>query len=320
MQLTSIDLSGFTTTPVVARFLPDDNFFVVGRDAVDAPATAAIIDMSGTVLHKYGPADDVALTTRDGKLAVVTYSHDEKKPRRGAPEHHHTVKVHTVGGASKPAVRTLVADKDGNVAKLDFRIVYWTDGYTRAVGIKGGSWDAKENQRSPDTEGWYDVLSGTFSKRLTISDVVDHTVRMQVMAQHHNEPDFLAVSRDRSALHYMTPAGATPIALAEPFSHYEPSSLSYQPSRDGTMFFALEILPNNADAVARKRTDPKYMDLYEYTVGQRKATRRARFLLPEKSRGRTYSWRATGEFWIIVPRHIGFDRGGKEMRIYELKQ
>jgi hypothetical protein len=139
---------------------------------------------------------------------------------------------------------------------------------------------------------------------------------MQVLAEHDNEDEFLHVAADLSGLYLMSATGQTQIQLAEPFGHYKHDSLDYQPSTDGRFFFTMKIDPVNADAVARKKADPEYLDLYEYTVGDAKARRRARLLLTSK---RKHSWRATNEFWVVVPRHIGFDRGGTELQIYKLK-
>jgi hypothetical protein len=138
---------------------------------------------------------------------------------------------------------------------------------------------------------------------------------MRELAKHSNESQFLAVSRDLKSLELLSQERHQPIALAQPFAHYDPKSLQYQATDDGVFFFTLKIDPVNAEAVARKKADPEYLDLYEYRIGDKKATRRARILMTSK---RSISWRTTGEYWVLVPRLMGFSRGGKELQIYKL--
>lgn len=326
-RLARIDISKLTTTPVSVRFL-DDGYFVVSRPE-GKQATAFLLDQAGQVKRTFGPADHIALTTRDGTPLVATHSVEHKEYRYrggrrrgriklpGNGEFHHTVQFHTLAGKTpfgKP--RVLVADDKGLVSDLDLRIAYWANGYTRVVGVKGGQWDAKEDQRSPDTEGWYDVITRTFEKRLPITNLMEHTLLMRQWANHDNEAEFLAVKKGLVGVELVTPTGRSDIALAEPFRHYDPKSLVYQPSDDGLFYFTLKIDPVHPEAVARKKADPEYLDLYEYRVGEKKARRRGRILLTSK---RTMSWQASDSYWVVVPRLMGFSRGGKELTIYQLK-
>lgn len=319
-QIAKIDISKFSTTPIAVHFV-DEGYFVVSRPSETDKATAAVIDGRGKVLRKFGPATDIALTSRDGEPVVALYTRIEKRVKvRGkkAMRHHHTVQV--VRLKNKRAVgkkRVLIADDRGLIKKLDFRINHWTNGYTRLVGIKGGSWDAKENQRSPDHEAWYDVVTGVFEKSVDITNVMAHAVQMRSYARRQNQEEFLDVAENLSSVELVTPTGRQPIELAQPFGHYDPKTLEHQPTTDGLFLFSLKIDPVNKDAVARKRADPEYLDLYLYRSGENKAMRLARFLMNDKKK-RQISWRATEEYWVLVPRLLGFSRGGKELQIYKI--
>jgi hypothetical protein len=322
-QLVTVDISGFTTTPVDVQFVGDgDQYFVTSRKEGAAQVTAAVLDSKGKALKKFGPADDIRLTTYDGKTAVVLYSRAEvtpkkkKKKKKVTTQVHHTVELYTLKKKRIGKKQVLKTDLDGFVPKLDFKVVYFMNDYTRAVGMKGGTYDAKEDQRSPDAEGWYEVMSGTFSKQVEVGNVLTHARRQRMLAEHHNEPEFLTIASDLSGVERVDRDSNTAIALAEDFHHYDHSTLSYQRSDDGTIFFTIQIDPVNADAVARKKADAKYLDLYELAPRSKTATRRGRILLTDK---RKMAWRATSEFWVVQPRHIGFDRGGKSLDIYELK-
>lgn len=322
-QLVTVDISGFTTTPVDVRFVGDgDQYFVTSRKEGAAQVTAALIDSKGKALSKFGPADDIRLTTYDGQTAVVLYSRTEvtpkktKRKKKATTQVHHSVELYTLKKKRIGKKKVLKTDLDGFVEKLDFKVVYFMNDYTRAVGMKGGTYDAKEDQRSPDSEGWYDVMSGTFSRQVEVDNVLSHARRQRMLAEHQNEPEFLTIATDLSGVQRVDREANTAISLAEDFHHYDHTTLEYQRADDGTLFFTMQIDPVNADAVARKKADPKYLDLYELGPRSNKAKRRGRILLTDK---RKMAWRATSEFWVVVPRHIGFDRGGKSLEIYELK-
>ena len=319
-QLKKIDISGFTTTPTMVRFITE-GFFVISRPSDIDQATAAVISPEGKVLRTFGPATDIALTERDGQPVVALYTRTEKKAKvKGKPVTLTEHKVEALTLAQKKRlgkVRVLAADDKGYVAKLDFRINHWANGYTRVIGIKGGNWDAKQNQRSPDTEGWYDNVTGVFEKTIDIADVMAHAYKMRAFARHNNEDEFLDVAEDLSGVDLVTQAGRTRIELAQPFMHYDPKTLEYRPTQDGLYLFTLKIDPVNKEAAARKRADAEYLDLYSYRSGEKKAMRIARMLLTDKKK-RLMNWQATEEYWAIVPRLIGFSRGGKEMQIYKI--
>lgn len=322
VQLSKVDISKFTTTPTAVRFV-DQGFFVVSRASPTDKATAALLDGSGKVLRKFGPATDIALSSRDGQRVVVLYNRSEKKAgkrSRAGAQITHTIEVVSLDKGRRIGKKAaLVADDKGRVAKLDFRINHFEREYTRVVGIKGGTWDAKQNQRSPDHEAWYDAVTGVFEKRIEIADVMTHAYLMRARAGHQNQQEFLAVAEDLSSLDIVDHEKRQPIELAQPFGHYDPKSLVYQPTDDGLFVFSLTIDPVNKEAVARKRADPEYLDLYVYRSGDTKARRLARYLMDDKKK-RTISWRATEEYWILVPRLIGFSRGGKELQIYRIER
>ncbi len=314
-QLSSIDISSFTTAPQEVSFALDgEHFFVVAHDR-DKKEIGALVGPKG-VVHTFGPANDLRLTTFQGKQAVVSYVQEWKHGKKG-PSVLHTVGITDLASGRRLAKpRTLIADEAGKVAKLDFTISYWTDSYTRIVGVKGGTWDRKEDQRSPDQEAWYEVATGTFTRTFPIKDVIAHRKLQKLLAAHDNQPIFVNVAHDLSGVLYYDHGNPRPIGLTETFSHYDPKSLLMQPvSPDGTVFFTLTINPVNPDAVARRRAVARYLDLYQLAPGAKKAVRRARILLRDK---RERKWRATPESWVVVPKHIGFDRGGKVIDIYAL--
>jgi hypothetical protein len=316
-QLAAVDISAFTSAPVRADFVLDGNhFFVVARPDADGPATAALIDGAGKVVRKFGPATDLVLRTGGARPEVVAYTRETKAARKGPAAVVHTIDVFDLASGKRRVHRQLAADDGGQVAKLDFRIVAFEKDYTAIFGIKGGYWDKKEDQRTPDVEGWYDVDAGKFTRRSEIADVMTSVKKQKLYADHPNQDPFLMVADDLSTLLWVDAGVPRTIELAEPFGHYDYKSLQVQPGgAGGAVRFALTIDPVNADAVARKRAVTEYVDLYQLDPGAAKAVRRARL----KKTGAGFRFRATGEYWAVQPRHIGFTRGGPELRLYKLK-
>lgn len=315
----TIDVTPFSAAPAGVQFALDgEHYLVFARNKEAGTMTAALFDKAGKVKHEFGPATDLRTRMHAGKQALVLYTRAFASTKKGPPEVRHTVELRDLAtGRALAKPRTLIADEGGEVAKLDFRIEYWTDDYTRAVGIKGGKWDRKEDQRSPDHEAWFEVVTGTFTKSFPIKDLIEHTRKAKVLGAHDNQPQFVAVANDLSGVLLYDRGVAKPIALTETFLHYYANSLVMQPqSADGTIFFTLTIDPVHPDAAARRKAVPSYLDLYELAPGATTAKRRARILLGDK---RERIWRATPEHWVVMPKHIGFDRGGKALTLFALE-
>ncbi len=321
-EVMRVPINAFTTAPLsVADVIDGEHFLVTARPSPDSAAiTAAVLDRTGKVGKTYGPATDIAQITYDGDDALVVYNRAENTPKKGKPQATHTVEVFSLATGKRIGKRgTLVTDLAGFNEKLDFRVNHWAEGYTRAVGIKGGQYDKKEDQRSPDVEGWYDIPRSTFAKKIPIADVTEHTIRFQALAQHTNEPWFVEVKDELSGLvAYTGQAGPNTVELAEPWRHYLAKSFVVQPPGvDGAIYFTLEIDPVHQEAVDRKRAAEKWIDLYKLPLGAPRATRVARLPIEDDFPGMT--WRAREDVWAVLPRHIGFDRGGPKLIVYSTR-
>jgi hypothetical protein len=316
-EVSSIDLSAAAGQVAALQevYLParidvlGDAYLVTWRSPTGA--TAALVDGAGKVVRRFA-GTDVVVATVEGKDAVVVY---QRSAGKGGGVTHTIEAVEPRTGKRIGKKATLVADATGRVAALDFRINHFLDGYTRIVGLKGGTWDRKEDQRSPDVEGHYDVLAGTFARKVPIANPIEHTQTMRLLAEHGNQARFLRVAGDLSGLLLVDGATQTPVELEDPFARYAHTSLVTQPRPDGAIYFTLAIDPTNAEAVARQKADPAYLDLYELAPGATKARRRGRLLADKK----TFRWRATATHWAVLERHVGIDRGGKQVDVYALE-
>ena len=82
--------------------------------------------------------------------------------------------------------------------------------------------------------------------------------------------------------------------------------------RGDRAWISLVVDPVNPAAVARKKADVEYLDLFE--VDGDHAVRRARILAAKKK----LVWGWAGDTLWVLEKNVGFGRGGKALRLYRL--
>src|SRR6185503_13511723 len=158
-EVMRVDLKPFTTSPLTVQEVIDgEHFLVLAKGPTDGTVIGAVVDKKGAVTRKLGPATDIVRTQYDGQDAASVYQREEIAPKKkkDRPAVHHTIEVLALASGKRLGKRAVITtDLEGYSQKLDFKINHWLLGYTRAVGIKGGEYDRKEDQRSPNIEAWY---------------------------------------------------------------------------------------------------------------------------------------------------------------------
>ena len=312
----SFDINKFARIPKRIDLVDGGRyFFITWQAETNGPLFGGLVTKKGKLQRKFGPANDVRLSRYKNKPVVVLYTTGKRKHARSGKEFHHTVVLRALHSGRLVKKRSLLVDASNRSKKLEFRLKYWENDYLYAVGIKGGELDSKISIRNPDVEGWYSMPAGKFEHRYPIRDLVAHKRKLMRKRKFQNQKQYMDVSENRTKLRFWRGDKRTVVKLAEKFGHYDYKSLRYQIG-NGRVFFSLKIDPTNDDAVAHKRSDPEYLDLYEYVPGQHRAKRRGRLLLPGR---RDHWWVANARYWLVVPRNIGFDRGGKSLEIYRFK-
>jgi hypothetical protein len=313
-----VDIASVTLHPIALR-LVGPRAFVVGQLA-DGNQIAALVELAavgkkpaGTVVYKLGPAKDITVITRDGKPRVAVHRvTDTGKGTR------HDVELDALDtGKRISAGRPLELDAaDGN-KKLELKVNDWSDGYTLAHGVKGGEWDKKEDQRTPDVEATYDLVTGKFTAQKKIEDLFEQRKRYQALAEDHGQRDFLRMSWDNASIQIWHDGKPTTVTLDEPITNYDPKSLQGIVQPDGSAWLALKMDPVNPDAVARKKADPEYLDIFR-AGADGKAVRKARVLGPGMRYWFGVMNDAAGTFWLLE-RSNGFERGGRTVKVYRLQ-
>lgn len=302
-----VDLAPVTMRPTALR-LVGQRAFVIGTSE-DGNQVAALIDLAKkTPVYKLGPATHITLVTRSGKQSIAV--HRASTTKVGTKHEVELVSLET--GRRTAKGKTLELDKDHD-KKLDFRINHWSDGFTHAGGLKGGVWVKKENQRSPDTEATYDLISGKFVENKPIGDLFEQRKRYQILADAGGQLDFLRMKPDNTGIEIWRKGAAGGVTLDQALSQYDPKTLQGVINADGSAWISLKVDPVNAEAVARKKADPEYLDIFRMSADGA-ATRKVRIL----SKGTQHRFGfADGFFWLLE-KSKGFDRGGRVLKIYQL--
>jgi hypothetical protein len=296
-------------SPTVRRmYLLGTRIFIVADDPAGGPVNAALVELGGKVVRRHAKASDIALRQVDGKDVVVAYTRGLTR----AGEQHQITLFDPVS-AKRVARRggKLLIGLDGKEAKLDFRVDYWLDDHTVAAGLRGGVWRKREDQRAPDTYAMYDLVTSKWVKDEPIKDLHAHARRLEVLMAHPGERTFVHVPGDGSDLQLWRDGAPTSIALDPPLATYDPATARVV-MRGDRAWISLVVDPVNPAAVARKKADAEYLDLFE--VDGNRAVRRARILTAKKK----LVWGWAGDALWVLEKNVGFGRGGKALRFYRL--
>lgn len=302
--------------PAVRRFyIVGDKLLVVPALAEGAPeggaVTPVLLGFDGQPV-KRGPklpaATDHFVRPFKGQPALVSYTRDPGN-RKGLL---HQVEVFDlVKGRrllKKPG-RIVIDKKDERDKALDFKPHYFLDDMTVAVGTRGGVWRKKEDQRSPDTHAAWDLLAQKWVKDEPITDLMGRARSLEVMSA-TPERLFARMKEDNSTVEVWRDGTPTPITIDQPLELYVAASLAYA-VRGDKLWVSLQVDPVNPPAVARKKADPEYLDLFE--VDGDRAVRKARIFAPKKK----LRWGWVGDTLWVMEKNVGFDRGSKLITLYK---
>jgi hypothetical protein len=305
-----VDLAPVTLLPTSLR-LVGQRVFVTGT-AEDGSQVGALVELSQKTakpVYKVGPAAHISIITRDNAARVAV--HKTTPTKLGTRHQVELLALETGKRVALGKPFELEADKH---TKLDFRVNHWTSGWTRAIGLKGGEWVKKENQRSPDTEATYDLITGKFVDNKAVADLFEQRKRFQVLADAGGTLDFLRMVWDNSAVQVWSQGVSRTVELDQPLAAYDAKSLQGVVNADGSAWIVLKVDPVNAQAVARKKADPEYLDIFRVGTSG-KAIRKARIL----AKGVRHRFGLIGEMFWLLERSTSFDRGGRNITIYALQ-
>jgi hypothetical protein len=303
-----VELAPVTLQPLALRFV-GNRVLVVGTSANDR-RVGALVDPAAKkkVLYRIAPATHITVITRDGKPRIAVY-----RTRNNKVGTRHTVELLALETGRRIAARSLDFDGTGTNGKLGFRVNHWSEGFTRAHGILSGTWDKQENERAPDGEATLDMLTGKVIERHPIKDLFEQRKRFATLAGSGERGDLIRFDMNK-ALELWRGGKKRVLELDQPLASYDPPSLFATVAADGSAWLALKVDPVNPAAVARKKTDPEYLDIF-HAAPDGKAVRKAR-ILATGVRHRFGS--ATDHRFWLLERNQSIERGGKSLTIYQL--
>jgi hypothetical protein len=311
-----VDLRPFTLHPVALRLLGPRAFVIAATE--DGKFEAALVELTavsktkpaGTIVYKLPPATHMTIIMRDGKQRLAV--HRATPLKTGVRHEVDIVAIET--GKRIAAGRPFEVDtKDAN-AKLELRVNHWADGMTRAIGLKGGEWNKKADQRTPDVEATYDLVAARFVDQHPIEELFEQRKRYQTLADAHGELDFLRMAWDNSGVQVWHNGKLQAVTLDQPITNYDFKSLQGIVNADGSAWIVLKVDPVNPDAVARKKADPEYLDIFK-SGSDGKAVRKARVL----ATGVRHRFGLAGDRFWLLERSSGFDRGGRNLALYQFQ-
>jgi hypothetical protein len=314
-----VDLAPITLQPVSLSLL-GSRVLVVGRTD-DGNQVAGMIELAakgkakpaGSLVYKLGPASHITLITRAGKPRIAVHA---VSTTPGGTRHEVEL-VDLASGKRIAAARPLELDASNHHAALELRVNHWSDGMTRAHGIKAGAWDPKEDQRAPDLEAVYDLVSGKLVQRTPIADLFEQRRRFQGLAAEAamaGNLDFVTFAWDHSHIQLWRAGKPNRLELDQPIISYDPKSLQGVIGADGSAWIVLKVDPVNVAAVERKKADPEYLDVFQ-VAGDGTAVRKARVL----AHGVRHRFGVVGRRFWLLERTNGFERGGRSIALYDLR-
>lgn len=251
-------------------------------------------------------ATDVSFQERAGKPVLVLYNRVDK-----AKISHSVEVVDAANGKRIVKARVLETDGDGNTVgsskALTFRINHWGAGRTMAFGIREGSFNPKEKQRSPDQEAAYDVLAGKFVPVTGGGDLFERRRRFEILRD-RSELTFAVVNHELTGVDFWQHGRKSAVADLD-LAKYKTASLVSAVGSAG-LWLGFTIDPANGEAISQKRLDPEFFDIFRVVDG--KAARV--FHIPASNRQFGLGSVAPGMIWL-TERNRGFTRGSKVLEI-----
>jgi hypothetical protein len=304
---TDVVVKGVSPHATSLHWLSDTRVMVVSRD--NEKMNAQVYDAKGPTKLRFGPADGIGLTDIEGKPAIVTYSHVDKKTVE------HTITAFSRDDGKPLGKRVLKEDADGQVAHAAgaFKILWWRDGFTSAATLKAGEYDKKRDIRRPNRFAHYDVWRGKLSNEKEIEDLIAFAQVGILRKQHNNEVAFVHLSDDHRQLLLADGLDENEIKPKQPLYMYDATQFQSQLAGD-KVFVSATIDPANPPAIERKHLDPNDFELYQVD----RFTRDIKGLLRVPGDGRGVGWRIAGHRVALLRKSKGFDRGGVALEIHDL--
>jgi hypothetical protein len=305
---TEVKVDGLPVDVSTIYWLGPGRVLVVRRQ--ESATTAQVYTAKGPGTLKLGTFDQLALSTIDGRRAIVTYARTQK---RGVD---HVVAAFAPDSGKLLKRRVWHEDAEGEIkhGNGSLKPLWWSDGFATLAALRAGEYEKARDLRRPDRFTRIDAFSGKVLEEKEVENLLAFMRVSLVRRDAPNQPVVAHFSEDRRRLLLLDGLSDAELSLPRPLGKYEPSTLAFQTLDDRRLALSLTIDPVNPDAVKRQKAEADDIDLY---IVDRKA-RAASLLLQLPGQGRSSSWQLAGHHLLLLRKSKGFDRGGVALEVFEV--
>lgn len=302
-------------------FAPGGGIVLVTRNGANGARSAQHYTAEGKPLGFAGPVTDFGLMVRAGQSYLVGW---DRKPGASGETTFVLTQYQLDGLARVGKSRSVAITRDGALKAPPLKVLAWQDGYAQILGQRAGGYDKKKDMRQPDRAAVFDLFQSAFVSESEIGDVMGWVAYGQLRRNRPNRTLMAVVTEDHDAVHLVDTAGRrVPVTLAAPMSVYDPLSLQEQDDGvAGVLHFSLSVDPLHEEALARRKADRAYLDLYRARLrsGARGSAPAAEVqrVLRAPLDDRPVAWAVGGKFAAILRKHKSFSRGAGELEVYPL--
>jgi hypothetical protein len=301
---------------------------LLSRDAGSGHRSAQYFDGNGKPAGIVGPASDFGVITRDGERFLIGVT--QTAVPAGTAFNVGRYRLAGLGRVGKS--KTVVVTKSDDLRTPPLKSVSWQDGNAVLVGLAPGGYDKARDVRVPDQGAVFDVLSGSFTWKGQIGDVVAWATASELRHKLGGRSLFAVLAADAKSFELVDWLGRRGnLDLPVPLRYYDPSTLvELEDAATPSLFFSLAIDPLHPEALARRKKDPSYLDIYWARAAAAKpsqagpvdkdplrpaVTRLLRALVDE----RPTTWLAAGSYAAVLRKHKNFSRGGNLLEVFPLE-
>jgi hypothetical protein len=300
---------------------------LVSRDAGSGRRSAQYFDADGKPARLVGPVADFGLASLEGRPYLVAWS---KTPA----DKGEVIQVarHRLDGLSRVgAASSYVVSKTRELQSPPMRSVDWQNNYTEIIGLRPGEYDKARDIRLPDRAAVLDATTGKWKWEAEVGDVYAWAAASDLRRKLPGRSLFAVFSPDTTIFDLVDFQGRRgALALPVPLRYYDVTTLQdRQLPGSGALLFSLATDPLHPEALARRKKDPSYLDLYwvvpdvaraQGPSGQGTLKPQVERLLRAPMDERPASWVASGGHAAVLRKHKSFSRGGGQLEVFVLQR
>ncbi|HEY0708109.1 MAG TPA: hypothetical protein VGG33_14995, partial [Polyangia bacterium] len=237
-----------------------ESVVLISRDAGSGRRSAQHYDGAGKAAGVVGPVTDFGIVRREGQRFLVAVNASTNAAGQNLAFTRHRINgLGRVGQA-----RSVFISKGGELRDPPLKSASFIDGHSVVVGVSPGGYDKSGDVRVPDQAAAYDVLAGKLFFKSPIKDVMAWAASSELRRKFPGRSRFPILAPDNRLFELVDWLGRhAPIEMPVPLRYYDATTLvELEDAGSGSLFFSLTTDPLHPEALARRKKDPAFFDLY----------------------------------------------------------